>query len=224
MRPDGPPAPAAGDGGERLNVLMLYDEQSVFTNTVRDHLDALARYSRHRVYYAHAVNGAPLAVPLDYFDVVAIHYAVRVALGWHLSLACAQALEAYRGLKVLFVQDEYDNTWLASRWINRLGIDLVFTCVPPEHVPRIYSRVDRRRTAFVPTLTGYLPLGIDPARGQRPPAERPVAIGYRGRELPFRYGKLAREKMLIGQGMRAACSRRGVPCDIESAEQRRIYG
>jgi hypothetical protein len=220
MPHNAPPGPT----GRRLNLLVLYDVGALHVNTVRDHLEAFARCSRHRVHYAPATNGAPLRVPLELFDAVIVHYSVRLAYDWHISPAFAQALEQYAGFKALFIQDEYEFTWTASDWINGLGIDLVFTCVPPEHVDFAYGRVDRSRTEFLPTLTGYVPERLEQVRDVPPMRDRPTVVGYRARALPYRFGVLAREKFLIGVRMKEICAAAGVPHDIEWAEDKRLYG
>jgi len=207
-----------------LNVLVLYDSAAVYTNTVREHLNSFARFSRHRVAYAPAPAGVPLTFSLDVFDVVILHYSIRLAFDWHLSAEFAWALKRFNGLKAAFLQDEYDHTWRACQWIDQPGVGLVFTCVPPKYVRDIYSKVDHDRVTFEQTLTGYLPMDADLSKHIRPLADRQVVIGYRGRELPFRYGRLAREKLMIGVRMRLACQARGVPHDIEWTEDRRIYG
>jgi hypothetical protein len=207
-----------------LNVLVLYDAGAVFTNTVREHLESFARFSHHRVTFAPAAAGFPLPFSLDGFDAVVIHYSIRLAYDWHLSPEFAWALKTFRGLKAVFIQDEYDQTWRASQWITQLGVRLVFTCVPLEHVRTIYSKVDPTRTTFVPNLTGYLPNDPEAGPDVRSPAERRLVIGYRGRELPFRYGRLAREKLMIGVRMKEVCKARGIAHDIEWTEDKRIYG
>src|SRR5262249_28658574 len=221
MDQDRRPGPPAGDP---LNVLILYDHWSVFTNTVPDHLESFARFSRHRIAYAHAAADGPLTFPLDQFDAVVLHYSIRLAFDWHISPEFAWALRSFRGLKALFIQDEYDHTWRACQWIEQLGIGVVFTCVPPEHVRSIYTRVDHDRGAFPPTLTGYLPIDSDLGKHVKPLADRPIVIGYRGRALPFKYGQLGQEKLTIGVRMRAECESRGIPHDIEWTEGKRIYG
>jgi hypothetical protein len=218
-------AGACSSRDRRLKVLILLDRNSLYTNAVKDHLGAFARYSRHEIVYTHATCAtAPLPFSLDAFDVIIIHYSVRLAVDWHLAPPYAHALRNFKGLKVLFIQDEYDNTWQACRWIEWLKIGVVFTCVPLQHVPSIYSRVDHKHVTFVPTLTGYLPLSWDSAGPVPPLRERRIVIGYRGRELSFRYGMLAREKWLIGKRMRASCLVRGIAHDIEWSEKHRIYG
>ncbi len=209
---------------ERLNILVLYDQTLVHTKTTGDHLASFRAFTHHNVYYLNATNEAPLRIDLELFDAIVIHYSVRLAFTWHLSSHFADALAGCRKLKLLFIQDEYDNTWTASDWINRLGIHVVFTNVPPAHLPRIYSRLDHSRVQFVQTLTGYAPLHLKRCPELRPFAQRAVAIGYRVRQLPFRYGKLAWDKFYIGQRMRAVCEERGLKHDIEWTDAKRIYG
>jgi hypothetical protein len=209
---------------ERLNVLVLFDQGSLHTKTTRDYLESFRLFGRHNFYYVHAVNGAPLGVPLDLFDVILIHYSVRLAYTWHISPHFATALARYHGLKVLFIQDEYDNTWIASDWINKLGIEVVFTNVPDNYLRRIYSRVNHERVEFIQALTGYVPLHFGRCPPPKRAADRPVAIGYRVRKLPFRYGKLGWEKFMIGQRMRAMCEERRIPHDIEWTDDKRIFG
>ena len=193
----------------RLRVLILYDRLSIHIGTVRDHLDCFAKFSEHEVYFSPATGPTPLAFSLDSFDVVIIHYTVRLAYRWHISPAYALALRNFRGLKAVFIQDEYDNTWQACHWINGLGVGLVFTCVPTQHAAEIYSLTNPARVQFAPTLTNYVPMGLQSLPPPPPVRERRIVIGYRGRELPFRYGLLAREKLVIGQRMRDLCRARG---------------
>jgi hypothetical protein len=73
-------------------------------------------------------------------------------------------------------------------------------------------------------LTGYVSSRLAAWPNRRPIAERPIAIGYRGRELPFRYGWLAREKVLIGQRVHELCHERGVTHDIATGDSQRLHG
>ena len=82
---DLPSPPEKRNQTTRLNFLILYDGAALHTNTVRDHLQSFGLFSRHQVYYAHAVNEAPLDFSLDQFDVVIVHYSVRLCQRWHIS-------------------------------------------------------------------------------------------------------------------------------------------
>lgn len=208
----------------RVDILVLYDAHSVHVGTIVEHLESFAACSRHRIWYAHAANDAGCDFELDHFDAVVIHYSCRVCFPHFFSPVYARKLAAFAGLKVLFIQDEYDSTRQAQRSIREFGIQVVFTCVPAEHVERIYPRSMFPAVRFVETLTGYIPRRLEELRAGRPMGERPIHIAYRGRSLGYWYGKLGREKVVIGERMRAICRERGVPCDIEWEEGKRIYG
>jgi hypothetical protein len=214
------------EGSRPLDVLVLYSGYETGTDTTREHLHALALHSRHRVYYAPAAIDARLDFDLADFDVVVIHHSVRVAYpGRGLTPTFFQAVEAFCGPKFIFLQDEYDFSHIAGELFNRLGINVVFNCVPPEHLSAYYPNV-AGHVEFVQVLTGYVPDRIDARHASTlpGPAERPIVIGYRGRALPFRYGDLAREKLTIAQRMKAICIERNIPHDIEWDDSKRVYG
>ncbi len=209
-------------GHRRLNILILYDCSAVHINTVYDHLASFSYFSRHNIFYSPSTYQEELNFSLECFDVIIIHYSVRLAYDYHLAPAFRAGLSRFNGLKALFIQDEYEHTWHASQMINELGIRLVFTCVPPDHVRTIYARV-QEGVEFVQVLTGYLPLEFH-ERPTLPLRERKIAIGYRGRELPWRFGNLSREKFLIGVKVKEHCEAAKIPCDIAWTEDKRIYG
>lgn len=206
-----------------MNILILYHSAETFTNTVFEHLDAFSRFSAHRYFFCHHDENEPFRVDLSRFDAVVIHFCLRLPYD-QISEAAAGRLAAFHGPKVLLIQDEYDHTRRAWHWMNRLGIDLVFTVVPQPHVARIYPPGEFPSTRFVSNLTGYVPEALSEAREVLPPSRRSLLVGYRGRPLPVRYGELGREKVGIGRMVREYCQGRGLACDIEWTEEARIYG
>jgi hypothetical protein len=48
-----------------------------------------------------------------------------------------------------------------------------------------YTESRPNRVTFVQTLTGYVPTDSNLEKHVKPLAARPIAIGYRGRPLPF---------------------------------------
>lgn len=205
-----------------MNVLILYDHFETYTNTVFDHLCAFKKYSKNNHFYIHA--GLPdVRFDLAVFDVILIHYSARVAFG-HISAALRLKISKHSGQKILFVQDEYDltsNVWDA---IDELNVSTVFTCVPPLHREEIYPSARFPNVRFVTTLTGYCPEQIHETSSPPLAINRPITIGYRGRALPYFYGDLGQEKLEIAKGMQLACKQRGISCDIEWDEEKRIYG
>ena len=217
----GHPSLATGYSARR-RVLVLYDPYSLATNFVRDHLDGFRQFLPHDVWYAGATFDAPVRFELSDFDVVVVHFTVRVALGGHLSAAFRRALKRFHGLKILFIQDEYDAPLLAARWARDAGVRVLFTCVPEADRESFYPRAVIGDMTMVGNMTGYVSPRLATWPAARPLTDRPIVFGYRGRELPIRYGRLAREKLTIGVRMRAECAARRVPHDIEWAEDRRL--
>lgn len=207
-----------------MNILLLYNARETFTNTVFEHAASFGRYSAHRWFYAHHDGTQPLDIDLANFDAVGIHYCVRLPYD-QISGSARERLAAYRGLKFLFIQDEYEHTHRAWRWLAELGIRLVFTVVPTESIARVYPPAQFPGVRFVSNLTGYVPDEPASTGCLVPPSERSILVGYRGRPLPLcLYGALAYEKTRIGRLVREYCEQRGLPHDIEWREEARIYG
>ncbi len=207
-----------------LNILILYDGTSTHINTLVEHLESFRLFSQHNIFYAIATHGAACEISLLLFDVIIIHYSVRVSLDWHLSRSYAEGLRRFGGYKILFIQDDYDTTEVARNWIKELGIHAVFTCVPKKYIESVYPSSRFPYVEFVETLTGYVPIRSDVHGTPKPLSERIFVIGYRGRPLSHWYGNLGREKLLIGKRMRQICEERGVVADIEWDDDSRIYG
>lgn len=213
-----------------LNILMLYDDHSAHVSTVAEHLEGFRRHSRHRFFFLPATELVELAdgegpgLDLSCYDALVVHYSVRVSVRGHLSPGIAAAVAAYRGPKLLFAQDEYENVETTRGWMERLGIDALFTTVPPEGLDFVYPRQRFPKVDFIPTLTGYVPEDASMDAFALPMAERELRIAYRGRSLSLHYGALGREKYSIGVDVKRLAAERGVAVDIEVDEGRRIYG
>ncbi len=203
-------------------ILVLYDHHWTHVKTIQHYLESLRRYSRHQVFYATSLARCPF--DLDYFDAVVLHYSVRVCFAGHLSPSFSSALKRYQGLKCIFLQDEYENTRRTWAALKNLGVGVVFTCVPAESVSKVYPREEFPSTLFVPVLTGYVPLDIFEIPAAPPLAERPLLIGYRGRNIGYWYGDLGQEKVQIGRRMKEICDQRRLRTDIAWEENDRIYG
>ncbi len=206
-----------------MNILYLYNSSQTYTNTVFDHLATLSAYSRNRAFFMHVDSQCKASVDMARFDAVCVHYSVRLPFD-ELSPVISQALQDFHGLKFLFIQDEYDNTYRAWHWIKSIGFQLVFTVVPEEGISKIYPPKEFPNTRFVSNLTGYAPPVLSQDETILPPSQRNLVVGYRGRPLPARYGALGFEKVAIGKMVREYCERLGISNDIAWSEESRIYG
>lgn len=206
-------------------LLVAYSNASNFVATTAEYLDCLSRYTQFEVRYVHVTNGATLDFDIAQFDAIFQSYCARLPLDGFVCPDFIDKLKSFRGIKVLAVQDEYDHTNKLKAAVRAIGYHLVLTNVPQPMLDRIYPQHLFPHTEFASVLTGYVPEQLAmPGRSVRPLRDRPIHIGYRGRALSPRYGRLGFEKMEIGRRMRLICLERGIPSDIEWDEDKRIYG
>ena len=205
----------------QANIAVLYDQYATHTNTVFQHLDCFRSATSHRIRYFHGEGWAP-KIDLNHFDVVLIHYSLRVAYKV-IPDALFAKIQKFSGLKILFVQDEYDLTDNTIQAINELAVDWVYTCVPEHHRNLVYSPDKiRRGVKFIETLTGFTNGAVNTSSPKV--KERGIDIGYRGRALPFWYGDLGQEKLEIAKGVKKYFQDKSFNLDIEWTDDERLYG
>lgn len=211
---------------KKLNILVLYELHSCYVSTIKEHIDAFGWYSSHNIHYAPASQNK-CAYDLSAFDVIILHYSLRLIIrvgACTISEDYESRIKSYGGYKVLFLQDEYENTDLCKARMRELGVNMVYTCVPIKEVPKVYFDDEFPNVTFVHNLTGYVSPDMGIAKYSKPLKERKNLIGYRGRNLPYYYGKLGHEKYDIGIVVKDICDRKGLFTDIEVTEEKRIYG
>jgi hypothetical protein len=205
-------------------LLVIYSIVSTVVATTMEYVRSFGRYSRYDVSYINGTHGARLGVELSHFDAVWLNYCCRLCFPGYVGSDVREALKTYRGLKLMSVQDEYDQTETLRQGIEDLGFDVVFTCVPQSALSYVYPRERFPRTEFITVLTGHVPEHLETKSGATPLERRPITIGYRGRDIGARYGELGFWKAEIGRRMKAICLERGIRCDIEVTEASRIHG
>jgi hypothetical protein len=207
--------------GKRL--LVAYSNASTFTTTTLEYVESFRRFGSAEVHYLHVSHNAEPDVDLNAYDAVFLSYCARLCFPGYVSKHFLRLLNRYDGVKAIAIQDEYDFVEKERRALDRIRPDVVFTCVPAEDRARIYPPERYPQTEFVQVLTGYVPSSI-PRKGCKPVAGRPIALGYRGRTIGPRYGRLAEMKQRIGEVFREECLHRQVAADIAVDEASRIYG
>jgi hypothetical protein len=206
-------------------LLIAYSNLCTHVTTTREYLEAFARHSSWDVGYVNVTRGAELRFDLNDFDAVLHSYCARVIYEDYVSPSYKEALKGFRGLRVFAVQDEYDRTNLLRDAIQELGFHIVLTCVPQGSIEYVYPSAMFPNTEFITVLTGYVPEAVGAQNACRVPLrDRATVIGYRGRDLGLRYGRLGIDKFEIGRRMREICEARGITHDIEWAADKRIYG
>jgi hypothetical protein len=211
-------------------VAVLYDPiVSLNVSTIYEHLESFHLHSKNEITYIPAtseywINLKNSPFCLDIFDVVILHYSVRLSLKCHLDNRIYENLKTYHGLKLLFLQDEYEGVESVRTYMDDIKFDIVYTCVPNESINKIYPSYRYPGTKFCQVLTGYTSENNGVQEFAKPLRDRNIDIAYRGRELPAIYGELGREKHRIGVQIKELAIQYGLNVDIETSSEKRIYG
>jgi hypothetical protein len=211
--------------GRTGRLLVAYSNSSTHVATTREYLESFARYSQFEVRYVHVTNGAIFDFDINQFDVILQSYCARLPFDGLVSADFIEKFKSFNGIKMIAVQDEYDYTNKLKLAMQQLGYHVVFTAVPQSMLEKVYPEEEFPDTEFISVLTGYVSDQLmERGRTASSLGDRPIHLGYRGRALPARYGRLGFEKFEIGRRMRSICIERRVPHDIEWEDGERIYG
>lgn len=206
-----------------LEILLLCDYRGGIAATVREHVDSLVRCSAHHVRRVSILGDLPPHLDLGHFDAVVIHYSLIACHEGYLSAGARAALWKFRGLKAIFIQDEYRFVDATIAALREIGVDILFTCVPQDEIEKVYSSDRLPGVRKINVLTGYVPERLL-SRVVKPYAERRIDVGYRARKVPAWLGELGREKYEIGRNFQQDASRDGFVLDISFREEDRLYG
>ena len=218
-------SPEELDASATPRLLIVCDYRPYEATTVIDHIDAIRRWSRSAVYVLPVHGDLPDDLDLEAFDGLLIHYNLVMVSSWHLSPLARWRISRYSGVKAAFIQDEYRFVNDTVSVMRTLGINVLFSCVPPDQVEKVYPQPllpQLRRTVNV--LTGYVPEALLSGGLARTYEARPIDVGYRGRRLPPWLGELAQEKAIIGDRFLADAPAHGLTVDISCNEGDRLYG
>lgn len=206
-----------------INVLLICDYNFNSANTILDHIFGLQKYSRHNIMALSCLGNIPDEVDLESFDVVIIHYSLIVANRAYINQALRRRIRQFKGLKIVFIQDEY-------RWIDKtieafqyMRISAIFSLLPQDIIRQVYLPEKLPGVRLITLLAGYVPenlIELDvPHFG-----ERRIDVAYRGRLLPAWLGSFAQEKWIIGERFEKDAIQYNLITDISSRECDRVYG
>lgn len=191
-------------------------------NTIVEHIEAFSKYSSFSVD-EYSISKALLSIPiLDSYDIIILHYSVSLLGKQYLNTAFRTTIQSFKGLKIVFIQDEYRQVNKVIDSLNTLGIDILFSCFPANELDKIYPSTLLPKLAKYTNLTGYVSNSILPPAPKM--SERILHIGYRARKLPYWYGQLAYEKWDIVEKWKKHSQTRQLVSDVSYKEESRIYG
>jgi hypothetical protein len=193
--------------------------------TVREHIHAFANHSRFRVWELNTDLGFPAGLTKVHPTAVFLHYSLFSPLGYLVPPGLREFLKSTAALKVAFFQDEFHYMQQRFDFVNDVGIDRIYTHVHTEDIPQVWGRYTPRATASF-NYPGYVDSEMMAAaqRFSRPPAERDVDVGYRGRPLAPYMGSGGVDKALIGDRFKELAAGTSLRVDIDTAEAGRLYG
>ncbi len=208
-------------------LLVAYSMTSTHVQTTLDYLRALKAHLGYQVTYLHVTHDAQIRFDFsaEGYDIVFHNYCARFCFENFVSASYCEQLKRFNGLKVMAVQDEYDFTDRLKSAIKEYDFQIVLTCVPQRSLEYVYPRQEFPGVEFISTFTGYVPEWLAETKPNiLPLAARPILVGYRGRDIGPRYGRLGFEKFEIGRRMKEICQAKGIVNDIAMDEASRIYG
>ncbi len=200
---------------------MLY---APFSTHVGAHLHNLLSYYHHGQldwYFTPEVRNLNFN-KFDNFDVVAIHHSLRYDPKRHFLLK--SRLNQFSGKKILFLQDEYLYTGRNIEFIQDVNFDLVYSCIPKQHIKKIYGNSLTTKRRFISILTGYVKDWELNQKFIKPIESRKIELGYRGREPEYSWGSLVREKFIFPKKILKELHNSQIKTDISFRDKDRIYG
>jgi hypothetical protein len=216
------------------NVLVVYAfRRWPLRTAIADHLYSFARHAPPgtRVFHLNvATRGVPGYLRRVPWDLVVFH-TLLLGARWRPDLyerflRRAEPLRHLDAVKVALPQDEFLDVRRVEAFVRDFGVSHLFSVMPESEWKVVYPELDRSRVQLHRVLTGYLDDGtlrrIEAL--QRKEAERPIDIGYRAWHAAPWLGRHGRLKVLVAQVIGEAARRRGLRCDLSTAEADTLYG
>jgi hypothetical protein len=207
-------------------ILLLYHHplrQSA--STIMEHVNAFEQYSHFKVWKVNVELGFPQRLRELQFRALVLHYSLFGIWPYMLNEKFLKYIEQSRAHKIAFFQDEYRFCQARFAFISRYKINCIYTLLEPAYFDEVYQEYTTVQK-LVYTLPGYVSDDLITAAQKmtKPENGLEIDVGYRARPLPFYMGKGAQEKHEIAIGFLQRANGLGLKIDIESDEERRIYG
>ena len=189
-------------------------------NTIKDYVESFCNYSKNKIIITDWNQIIPSA------DIIILHYSIiHAILFQHEKERFKQYihfLSKYKGKVVVIIQDEYYDVNKIRLMLKLFNVDLILSCIPKEHQRTIYNTTPKARIESV--LTGYI-LKNKYFEKIKTIKERNILIFYRGKNLPYYYGKLGRWKQNIGIKMKYYCDNHDIEnINIAWKQKDKIFG
>jgi hypothetical protein len=211
----------------KYDMLLLCNRPGVNTNadTISHHINALKRCSSFHAFELSMIGEISDALNLERFDVLGIHYTLHLSAkdNYYLGTKSMQRIAEFKGLKCVWLHDEYRNVNDVVEKLHRMKIDIIFTLASGAVKDVLYPKYKLPHARVETVFAGYAPL-TEKNSMTAPLIGRDIDIGYRTRRPPFWLGQLGQEKINIGLGVKERAGNTQLVVDISVEEKDRVYG
>jgi len=207
----------------KKKALMLACYFSDTAVTLKDHLDSFSVYSDFDMTLRKLNRYLPKAYILNSYDVLIIHFSLVISDQSHFSNQQLLAIRKFRGVKVMYIQDDYRWIYKTLTYARYLDIDAIFCLTPTRHIQQVYlPELLPKHTQIETVLAGYLRNEV--LGDVVPYHERKWDVTYRARKVPLWIGKHTLQKWQIASSFLKDVKKYALNCDISYAEEDRLYG
>ena len=210
-----------------MRILVFWRRGSIQQrNTIIDHAYSFVRYDKENEYfYFDTYNGRYAA---DYawikdgmFDAVIFDYSVfevryNNARITEFTELMSNLWNEVSCVKIAIMQDDYSLTEKIWEFINRVGIDKVYTPIREEDHPIIYPKEKIGNIDIETVLTGYVEESIIDKIELLPHSKREYDVVYRASKLPYSHGKHGQLKYEIAKLFQEKLWKTTLKVDIEN--------
>lgn len=193
--------------------------------TITNHLDALSQLEDFTVHELSMIGSIPKGLDLNRFDGIGIHYTLHLSdpQDHFLDKISMERIAHFKGLKCVWIHDEYRRVSSVGEKLQHMGIDIIFSLASSPIRELLYPKSLLPNARLETVYAGYIPQDWDKIP-LIPIAQRPITVGYRARRPPYWLGKLGQEKINIGLDFKRRTQDLGLTSDISVEEEDRLYG
>jgi hypothetical protein len=207
--------------------LLLCNRPAKDTNadTISEHIDSLMQIPGWKTFELSMISDIPKTIDLSRFEAIGIHYTIHLSdPDYHYLSRCSiNALSNFRGLKCVWMHDEYRRVRKVAETLKIIGVDVIFSLTSTPTLEVLYPKEILPRTTLKTIFAGYVPNKLF-VQETTPISTRPIDVSYRTRRPPYWLGFLGQEKIEIGQNFMKHPLSKTLKLNISVEEYDRVYG
>lgn len=206
-----------------MKVLFVHQKppEATVERTVLDCVASFGKYSQHEIQ---CVSYSELYCCIDQihsYDCICL-YKFHINNENYLDLKTKIKIKNFKGLKAVFLEEEYFLLHDKIENILFMDIQLIFSALPAEYMRKIYGE-RLKNQKLIKVYHGYLEDYMFDLE-EVPYKDRPIDVSYRALKLPAFYGRLGLEKNLIGEKFSYHAAGMDLELDISNDINKRLWG